>query len=132
MIGTHSAFPDSHGGITSLSEIVDSENFKVSGGAPKLVAVGASQLTKEAFALAANGSGEEEEDKKSGKSKKDKKKGKDASDEEEEMVISRVVLYMYTKFGKANQCLLWLQHYRWIGRLIQLFCRLQLDFCLSP
>ena len=83
MIGTHSAFPDSHGGITSLSEIVDSENFKVSGGAPKLVAVGASQLTKEAFALAANGSGEEEEDKKSGKSKKDKKKGKDASDEEE-------------------------------------------------
>ena len=54
-IATLPVFPDSHGGIACVSEIVESEGFEVTGDTPKLVAVAASQMTHEAFLLKANG-----------------------------------------------------------------------------
>ena len=84
-IATLPVFPDSHGGIACISEIVESEGFEVTGDTPKLVAVAASQMTHEAFLLKTSGSeADKDSDAKNSKSKKkDKKAAKGGKDEGE-------------------------------------------------
>ena len=91
VLGTVSAFPESHGGVLCMSPLVNSESFPVTGEQPFVFAVGATQLTKQQFAAAeaakqaALASAAEPEPLEKGKKAPKKGKGKEPAASEGEM-----------------------------------------------